>query len=535
VRNDGSYSDIVSVPLRCVNGIGALRLESYPLNIATHLVRAGRAFADRPAVALGASVIHRYGEIADRVSRLAYSLRGRLRLSEGDRVAVILKNRPEYLEILYACWHAGLTAVPINAKLHQTELAYILGDCQARLCFTTSNAAELPGSTLAGPLHPIAVDTSEYDELLGSERLPLVSRAADEAAWLFYTSGTTGRPKGAVLSHRNLLAMCLCYFADVDQQAPWRAILHAAPMSHGSGLYGLAHVMQASCHVVPESGGFDVAEIFSLVGKWPDVVFFAAPTMIKRLLDHPQGASMENLKAILYGGGPMYLEDLIAGIERWGPKFAQLYGQGESPMTITALSSRVIADRGHPRWHARISSVGIPQSVVEVRTVNETGESLPPGEIGEVVVRGETVMSGYWNNPAATTETLRNGWLHTGDLGCFDEEGFLTLKDRSKDLIISAGSNIYPREVEEVLVQHAEVSEVSVVGRPDREWGEVVIAYVVPRSATLDAAALDRFCSERIARFKRPRHYRFVESLPKNSYGKVLKKALRDMERGDGQ
>ncbi|MGH8130905.1 MAG: AMP-binding enzyme, partial [Steroidobacteraceae bacterium] len=232
--------------------------------------------------------------------------------------------------------------------------------------------------------------------------------------------------------------------------------------------------------------------------------------------------------------GPMYLDDLLAGIARLGPKFAQLYGQGESPMTITALSSSVIADREHPRWRERLSSVGVAQSAIAVRTVDATDTPLPPGQIGEVVVRGETVMSGYWDNPSATADTLRSGWLHTGDMGCFDDDGFLTLKDRCKDVIISGGSNIYPREVEEVLIQHADIAEVAVVGRPDREWGESVVAYVVPRAGSgPNARALDDFCTERIARFKRPRRYRFVGSLPKNSTGKVLKKALRELERAN--
>jgi long-chain acyl-CoA synthetase len=501
------------------------------LNIASHMTRAGRAFADRPAVARGAVARHGYGILADRVSRLAFAMRHRLALEDGARVALVLRNCVEYLEILYACWHAGLVAVPINARLHPAELAYIIADCGARLCVTTQNCADRLALPQGGPAPVIvAVDSDEYRQLLTCEPLPLADRAPDDPAWLFYTSGTTGRPKGAVLTHRNLLAMSLCYFADVDQQAPWRAILHAAPMSHGSGLYALAHVMQGSCHVIPESGSFEVQEIYSLVSAWPDVVFFAAPTMVKRLLDHPREESTANLKTIIYGGGPMYLDDLLTGIERFGPKFAQLYGQGESPMTITALGSRVIADRNHPRWRERLASVGTAQSAVEVRTIDEAGEPLPPGEIGEVVVRGETVMRGYWNNPAATADTLRDGWLHTGDLGCFDEEGFLTLKDRSKDVIISGGSNIYPREVEEVLIQHADVSEASVVGRRDREWGEVVVAYIVARNAAPDPADLDRFCAAHIARFKRPKYYRFVEALPKNSYGKVLKKALREME-----
>jgi long-chain acyl-CoA synthetase len=496
------------------------------------MVRAGRAFADRPAVALGASAVHGYGTLADRVSRLAAALGRRFALDAGDRVALVLPNCTSYLEILYACWHAGLVAVPINVKLHPAELAYILEDCGARLCFATQRTVGALESLRGEKLQAVvAADSEDYTHLLTADSSPLVDRTPDDPAWIFYTSGTTGRPKGATLSHRNLLAMSFCYFADVDQLAPWRAILHAAPMSHGSGLYALAHVMQASCHVVPESGGFDVEEIYSLIRRWPDVVFFAAPTMVKRLLDHPREERADNLKTIIYGGGPMYLEDLLAGIERFGPKFAQLYGQGESPMTITALSSRVIADSEHPRRRERLASVGIPQSAVEVRVVDENDRPLPAGEIGEVIVRGEAVMRGYWNNPTATAETLRGGWLHTGDLGCFDEDGFLTLKDRSKDLIISGGSNIYPREVEEALVEHPNVAEVSVVARPDREWGEVVVAYIVARGAAPDAAALDAFCVERIARFKRPRHYRFIGELPKNSYGKVLKKALREMER----
>jgi long-chain acyl-CoA synthetase len=200
-------------------------------------------------------------------------------------------------------------------------------------------------------------------------------------------------------------------------------------------------------------------------------------------------------------------------------------------MTITALSARMHADRAHPRWRERLASVGISQSAVEVRIESPDGAIAAPGEIGEVIVRGDTVMNGYWRNPAASAETLRGGWLHTGDVGCFDADGFLTLKDRSKDLIISGGANIYPREVEEVIVRHPAVAEVAVVGRADREWGESVVAYVVLRPRmTADAAALDDFCVQNMTRFKRPRHYRFVESLPKNNYGKVLKRALREQE-----
>ncbi len=500
------------------------------MNLAVHLRRAAGAYAERPAVALGAGVVHRYGELAERVARLAGALRHRHALQPGDRVALVLKNSPEYLEALYACWHAGLVAVPVNARLHPTELAWILADSGARLALVSPvlAAAVAPGGSLR---QVIETGGADYRRLLQEQPLQLVDCHADEDAWLFYTSGTTGKPKGATLSHGNLTAMSLCYFADVDPQPPWRALLHAAPMSHGSGLYALAHVMKASCHVIPEADGFDAAEVFALIRAWPGTVFFAAPTMVRRLLDHPGETPDRQLKAILYGGGPMYLEDLLAGLARFGPKFAQLYGQGETPMTITALSADIIAARAHPRWRERAGSVGVAQSLVEVRTVDESDAGVSCGEVGEVVVRGATVMRGYWNNPAASAETLRGGWLHTGDLGSFDADGFLTLKDRCRDVIISGGSNIYPREVEEALLQHPAIVEVSVIGRADRDWGESVVAYVVTQGGDRpDRHSLDEFCAQRIARFKRPRHYRFVSALPKNSYGKVLKKALRELE-----
>jgi long-chain acyl-CoA synthetase len=209
-----------------------------------------------------------------------------------------------------------------------------------------------------------------------------------------------------------------------------------------------------------------------------------------------------------------------------GPRFVQIYGQGESPMTITALGRDHLVDRGHPRWAERIASVGVAQSLVQVRVAGPDGQALPMGDTGEVLVRGDTMMAGYWRNAAASAAALRDGWLWTGDMGALDADGFLTLKDRSKDLIISGGSNIYPREVEEVLLEHPGVREVSVVGQRDAEWGEVVVAFVVA-DAGVNGAALDTLCLERIARFKRPKLYRFVDSLPKNNYGKVLKTELR--------
>jgi len=502
------------------------------VNLAAHLARSGRARGDAPAVAVGDRVVLRYRELAERAARLGGALRARLGLADGDRVAIIARNCAEYVEMVYACWHAGLAAVPTNAKLHPSELAYVLEDSGARAAFATPDlAGVVDGIEAPDCEHRIEVGSAAWRRLLGHEPAAMAPRRADDLAWLFYTSGTTGRPKGAMLSHRNLFAMCACYFADVDPGAPWRAILHAAPMSHGSGLYGLAHVLQGSCHVLPESGTFDAREIYGLIERWPGLSFFAAPTMVRRLLDGDPGSDTSNLKLVMYGGGPMYVEDSLAALERFGPKLSQLYGQGESPMTITAMGPALHAEHDHPRFLERLGSVGIAQSVVEVQVADGEDRALPCGETGEVLVRGDSVMAGYWRNELATAETLRGGWLHTGDVGVLDEEGFLTLKDRSKDVIISGGTNIYPREVEEVLLRHPDVSEASVIGRPHREWGEEVVAYVVPApNRALDPAVLDAFCLEHLARFKRPRAYRSIDALPKNNYGKVLKIALREME-----
>jgi acyl-CoA synthetase (AMP-forming)/AMP-acid ligase II len=303
-------------------------------------------------------------------------------------------------------------------------------------------------------------------------------------------------------------------------------------MSHGSGCYGLPFVAMGAHTIVPESAGFDPEEIAALLSVHGNVSFFAAPTMVSRLINHAGFAAADHggLRTIIYGGAPMHLQTLLRAMDLLGPKFAQIYGQGEVPMTITALSKEIHADRSRPRWREIMGSVGLPRANVEVRVGDAEDRDLPIGEIGEVLVRGEVVMIGYWRDPAASAETLRGGWLHTGDMGAFDHEGFLTLKDRSKDLIISGGSNIYPREVEEVLLRHPGVFEVSVIGRPHPDWGEEVVACIVARpEQKVSAEELDALCLSAIARFKRPRGYVFLETLPKNNYGKVLKTELRKL------
>jgi len=503
------------------------------VNVAGLLARSAHAWPDLPALALGERVTCSYAELAGRVSRMAAGLARRL--APNDRVALVMKNCPQYAELLFACWHAGLCAVPINAKLHPREIEFILANCGARLCFASAGLADAVAPLAANVAcleDIIDADGPRYAALAAGAAMPIAARAPDDPAWLFYTSGTTGRPKGVTLTQKNVMAAVLNYFSDVDAIAPGEAILHAAPMSHGSGFYMLPHVAHAGLNVVPESGGFDPAEIYALVQAHRGVTMFAAPTMVKRLVDFSGDADTRKLKTIVYGGGPMYVADCKAAMARFGYKLAQIYGQGEFPMSITAMDKAIHAATGHPRYEQRLASVGQAFTGVEVMIADGDDRPLPAGDIGEILVRGDPAMAGYWANPEASAETLRNGWLHTGDVGSLDEEGFLTLKDRSKDMIVSGGSNIYPREVEEVLLRHPGVSEVSVVGQRDAEWGEVVVAFVVARGATgegPDRAELDALCLDHIARFKRPKTYRFVEALPKNSTGKVLKTELRKL------
>ena len=498
------------------------------MNIAIWLARSAERYPHQAAIAHGTELWCDYAEFAHRAARTAHWLHSQ-GVQPGDRVMLFLHNAPEYLPLVWGIWWCGAVAVPVNAKLHEREAAWIAGHSQARWAFVDDDRAP----QLAGALHELNAPTSvqsDHGFMLETTRplLALQAREDDDPAWLFYTSGTTGRPKGVVLCARQLRGCTMAYFGSVQTVQRGDTMLHPAPLSHGGGMYHLPYVLNAGLNVVPRANGFDPHEALELAAHWQKASFFAAPTMVRRLVDaarelpqRPQG-----LATIVYGGGPMYLADIEEALQVIGPHFAQIYGQGECPMTITVLPQSDVLDTGHPRWRERLASVGHAQSAVELRVCDEAGAELPVGEVGEICVRSELVMAGYWRDPEATAKAIRHGWLQTGDVGRMDADGYLTLLDRSKDLVISGGTNIYPREVEEALLTHPQVAEVSVIGRPDPEWGEVVVAFVVCRQA-LSVAELDAHCLSQVARFKRPKHYHWVQSLPKNNYGKVLKTELR--------
>ncbi len=503
------------------------------MTLALLLTTAARAFPASPAVSLGTRTVYDYATLQRRAAILASALRSTLDCASGDRVALWMGNSPAYIEIMWGCWIAGLCVVPINAKLHAREVGYILKNSGARILFVDSDGGDDIEDAVGWPetlKRIVGIHQTDYQRLFEDDPIDPIDVASDSAAWLFYTSGTTGRPKGATLTHRGLTAMAISYLADIDALDERDSILHAAPISHASGLISLSFVAKGGNQICVESGGFSPVEIIDLFRRCDRVTLFAAPTMLKRLVEEPTvtDSPLPGLKTIIYGGAPMYLADLKRALERLGPRLIQVYGQGETPNTATFLSKRAHADVGHPEYERRLSATGLPRTGVEVRIVDDQGNELPRGQLGEVTTRSEITMSGYWNDPESTGKALRNGWLFTGDVGVMDEFGYLTLKDRSKDLIISGGSNIYPREIEEILLLHPGVREASVIGRPHPEWGEEVIAFVAVREgAAVEAADLDALCLDHVARFKRPRSYIFIDHLPKNNYGKVLKTELR--------
>ncbi|MCD6077025.1 MAG: AMP-dependent synthetase [Ramlibacter sp.] len=349
---------------------GRIGGENHAMNLANTLRRIALADPRRPALYEGERLCHDYGSLAVRASRLAGALRAE-GLVPGDRVVLFMRNHPAYLELLYGCWWAGLAVVPVNAKLHLREAQWIAEHSEARWAFVSADV----GTGLRVPGRCIDIDSADYATLCAGAEAALEARQPGDLAWVFYTSGTTGRPKGVMLTHRNLMTMGLTYFIDVDPIAPGDVIVYAAPMSHGAGIYAIPHVMAGARHVVPASGGFDPAELFALGRGIGRLSMFAAPTIVKRIVDHAEAHGLDGagFKTIVYGGAPMYVEDIKRALRVLGPRFVQIYGQGETPMVATALSRGTLLDTAHPRYAERLASVGIAQTPVEVRVADAQG------------------------------------------------------------------------------------------------------------------------------------------------------------------
>ena len=510
------------------------------MNVGSLLTMAARSAPRHPAIVYG-DLRRSYEEANARADRLASALE-RAGIAKGDRVAILQHNCPELLETMFAVFKTGAAAVPINARLHPKEYAYIIADSGAKaVIFTEEFAAGLASVRSETPEAKgyICVGTNPawarpFEDFLGRGAASHadVECGGDDLAWLFYTSGTTGKPQGAMVTHRNLQFMTDHYPSEVYSLREDEVVMHAGPMTHGSGLWMLPSTAGAATQLIPVSRSFDAELIFKLIERERVTkIAFIAPTMITMLLNSPavHRYDTSSLRFIGYGGSPMYVEDLKRAVRRFGPVFCQIYGQGESPMTISMLTPADHRLSDDPLSEKRLASAGRARADITVAVLDDDDRELAPERIGEIAIRGEVVMKGYWNKPEATADAFKNDWYHTGDLGMRDADGYIYLLDRKKELIISGGANIYPREVEEVLLLHPGVLEVAVIGIPDRLWGESVMAVVRPREgANPEEDELVNLCRNHLAGYKKPRFFRFVQDLPKSGYGKILKRKLKE-------
>jgi long-chain acyl-CoA synthetase len=509
------------------------------MNLGEILADAARHHPDRAAIVWHDGKERRtYREVDDRAAALATGLVEELKVQPGDRVAVMMSNSPELLETLFAVWKAGATISPLNARLSREEIQYQVTDCEAKVFIVGSEFTE----TALGLRNELGVESfvlqseadAAQDGLVGLGALrdrhagkqpPDPGTVDTDVAWLAYTSGTTGRPKGAMLSHGCLTFVAVSWLADLQRLEPEDVALVAAPLTHGAGIMALAFVMKAATQVLAH--GFDPANILETIATEKITHTWMVPTQIRMILDSPalETADLSTLKTIVYGGAPMYVEDLKEAIRRIGPIFVQLFAQTESPMTGTYMRAQdhILEGPGSER----LASCGHARSGMEMAILDEEGRRVPLGETGEICIKGPALMNGYWNRPEASAETLRNGWLHTGDIGRMDEAGYVFILDRTKDMVISGGLNVYPREIEEVLLRHPAISQAAVIGVPDPKWGEAVKAVVVTDGAALSEADVIAFAAEHLAGYKKPKSVDFVPDLPKTTYGKIDKKAIR--------
>jgi len=509
------------------------------MHIGHLLTRAARRWPERPAWLQGEQVIT-FRQAEARVNRLAHALAS-LGAMPGDRIGMLLPNCYQGLETILAPMKGGMAVVPMNIRLHPDEHAYMLNDSGARILIygeefrqhLDTSRTRLTTVEQCICVGDPASDDGNFEALLEGQpdTPPQVAIAPDDLAWVFYTSGTTGRPKGAMLTQRNLLTMVQLFLLDINPAVETDVLLHAAAITHGSGCAIFHHMARGAASAFPATRSFDPPLIFEAIQRYRVTTMFLAPTMVHMLTQSPARTDydLSSLHTVFYGGGPMYVEQQQEALRAFGPIFVQLFGQGECPMCITSLHKEEHMTGGDPVKERRLASAGRETTGVRVRVVDDDDHDVPAGGHGEIVVRGDLVMRGYWNNPEATAETLRDDWHHTGDIGFLDKDGYLYITDRKKDMIISGGSNIYPREIEEVICAHPSVLEVSVLGVPDEKWGESVKALVVTRPGmSVSEAEIIEHCRRGLASYKKPSSVEFLEALPKNAYGKILKRELRE-------
>jgi acyl-CoA synthetase (AMP-forming)/AMP-acid ligase II len=478
------------------------------------LDRGRAARPERAALVFGAAQ-RTHAELHDRAARLGFALAaGGVRA--GDRVALLLHNGLEFPESLLACHRIGACAVPINFRLASEEVAYILEDSGAAALITgvrLDGLPHLPFELDAGPVYEAAV--------AGCEPAPQADLREDDAALLCYTSGTTGRPKGAVLSHGNLVAATLSWIQEMgaDPDDVW---LSGQPLFHIGGINGLLPFLAlGATSVVLPTTGFDAAAAVELIQRHAVTMCIFVPTQWDLICAGAAAFDSQRLRVAMWGASPATRETLEQLTRTFpGADIVSAYGQTEMSGATTLLKG--------PDATRKMGSVGLPMVGVELRVVDDALEDVALDQVGEIVYRGPMVMRGYLGLPDATAEAFAGGWFHSGDLAKRDEEGYLWLVDRKKDMIVSGGENVYPAEVERVLRDHPDVADVAVIGMPHPRWVETPVAIVVPvEGRAPDESELVARCRERLAGYKKPSAFHFVDALPRNAAGKVVKRELR--------
>ena len=484
-----------------------------------------------------------YGELQERVNRLANAL-ANLGVSAGDRVAMMHVNCPQHIETYFATAKLDAIYVPINFRVRADELAYMLNDAAPKVLFVGDRYTDLVQSVAyqaKAVEHYVAVEGQHtpwpsYEELLASgseeERFPLADD--NDTTIIMFTAGTTGVPKGVMLTHNSFSSYILANVSPADPEIEERNIL-TVPLYHIAGVQAVLAAVYGGRSLIIQRQ-FEAKEWMELVERENANRAMMVPTMLKQLLDHPDfhQHNLSSLEVITYGAAPMPVEVIKRAIEALpGTRFINAFGQTETASTITMLPPEDHVLDGSPeeveRKLKRLSSIGRPLDDVEVRIVGEDGSDVALGEVGEIVARGERLMKGYWGNESATRETVRNGWLYTGDLGYSDEDGYIYLSGRAKDFIKRGGEMVAPEEVEQVLHSHPAVEEAAIIGIPDPDWGERVRAVVVLKGGQqVTEQELIEYCHQRLASFKRPESVVFIAELPRNPLGKVLKRVLRE-------
>jgi acyl-CoA synthetase (AMP-forming)/AMP-acid ligase II len=494
-------------------------------------LRNARLHGDAPAIVFeGRTLSHR--AFAERALRLVDAF-ARAGIGRGDRVAIVAQNCPEYLECYAAGELGGWTTVTVNYRLAAPEVAYILGDSKPKAVVVEEGFRHLlTPEALSGIATVVSIGGTEggYEAFVrsGESRPPAATVAPEDVAYLIYTSGTTGRPKGVMLTHRGQLSATRISALEAAIRPTDRLGL-CMPLYHiGGRIQSAAHQL-IGCTIVLHRA-FRPPEFLASLRENRVTTTLLAPTMLADMLDAGgfDRASLPQIHTINYSAAPMPEQLLRRGIAAFGPIFVQLYGMTETGAPGTVLHAYQHVLDGPEALVRRLRSAGQPMIGCDVRVVRDDGSDAAPGEPGEIVIGSDTVMAGYWNNHVATAATLRGGYVHTGDIGERDADGFIYVVDRLKDMIVSGGENIYSREVENALMSHPAVLEAAVVGGPDPRWGETVVAFVVKRAgATVLVEEIVEHCRVTIAPYKRPRDVRFVDALPKLPNGKVEKFKLR--------